>query len=267
MSAVDTITQAALFVQDPAMPGALSRKMMQKIVNVEYSYPPNVVLSPEVKDLLSKIFVKDPVTRIKIPQMLQHPWYVHHCVVMLPAVTQCLNHLTPMRCTWNVIEFEQVWIYSERQALPSIYRISWGAQEKDLSNPVYPSQNWCDSRSSAWWLINMRISQDGQCWGINFKICRIWIHLKARNLCMSKNITGCEKWSLKVAAQSKDSIWQGKLAWCFCTIIFELANSRFEILHFHMITQFALTAANATGWQEPSCQLRQRVCSKARRRS
>ena len=56
------------------MPGALSRKMMQKIVSVEYSYPPNVQLSPEVKAFLSKVFVKDPVTRMRVPQMLQHPW-------------------------------------------------------------------------------------------------------------------------------------------------------------------------------------------------
>lgn len=56
------------------MPGALSRKMMQKIVNVEYSYPPSIQLSPEVKDFLSKVFVKDPVTRLKVPQMMQHPW-------------------------------------------------------------------------------------------------------------------------------------------------------------------------------------------------
>lgn len=56
------------------MPGALSRKMMQKIVNVEYSYPPNIQLSKEVKDFLSKVFVKDPDVRLKVPQMMQHPW-------------------------------------------------------------------------------------------------------------------------------------------------------------------------------------------------
>ncbi len=56
------------------MPGALSRKMMQKIVNVEYSYPPSIPLSAEVKDFIGKVFVKDPVTRLKVQQMLQHPW-------------------------------------------------------------------------------------------------------------------------------------------------------------------------------------------------
>lgn len=67
------------------MPGALSRKMMQKIVNVEYTYPPNITVSAEVKDLLSKIFVKDPITRAKVSQMLQHPWYTFADPHNLPA--------------------------------------------------------------------------------------------------------------------------------------------------------------------------------------
>ena len=56
------------------MPGALSRKMMQKIVNVEYSFPPNIQLSRECKDFLGKVFVKDPRLRIKTLDMRRHPW-------------------------------------------------------------------------------------------------------------------------------------------------------------------------------------------------
>jgi serine/threonine protein kinase len=63
-----------LVLQDPVNPGALNRKMMQKIVNVEYTYPPNIHLSPEFKDLMARIFTKDPKSRIKIPEMSQHPW-------------------------------------------------------------------------------------------------------------------------------------------------------------------------------------------------
>ena len=57
------------------MPGALSRKMMQKIVNVEYSFPENIQVSPECKDFLSKIFQKDPKERIRTLEMRRHPWY------------------------------------------------------------------------------------------------------------------------------------------------------------------------------------------------
>ena len=52
---------AAATVQDPTVPNALSRKMMQRIVNVDYSFPPSCQPSPEARDLLSRIFVQDPV--------------------------------------------------------------------------------------------------------------------------------------------------------------------------------------------------------------
>lgn len=48
--------------------------MMQKIVNVDYSFPANVALSPEVKDFVGQIFVKDPKDRIKAAEMRKHPW-------------------------------------------------------------------------------------------------------------------------------------------------------------------------------------------------
>ena len=43
------------------MPNALSRKMMQRIVNVQYSYPPTVVVTAEARDLIGRIFCQDPV--------------------------------------------------------------------------------------------------------------------------------------------------------------------------------------------------------------
>ena len=43
------------------MPNALSRKMMQRIVNVQYDFPPSCQPSYEARDLLSRIFVQDPV--------------------------------------------------------------------------------------------------------------------------------------------------------------------------------------------------------------
>ena len=51
----------APLLQDPTVPNALSRKMMQRIVSVQYSYPPTVAVSPEARDLIGRIFVQDPV--------------------------------------------------------------------------------------------------------------------------------------------------------------------------------------------------------------
>ena len=43
------------------MPNALSRKMMQRIVSVQYAYPSTAQVSPEARDLIGRIFVQDPV--------------------------------------------------------------------------------------------------------------------------------------------------------------------------------------------------------------
>lgn len=59
---------------DPTVPNALTRKMMQRIVNVDYSFPPDVQITPECQDLVRRIFVPDPTQRIKIAAILQHPW-------------------------------------------------------------------------------------------------------------------------------------------------------------------------------------------------
>ena len=74
--------------QDPATPGALNRKMMQKIVNVEYTFPPNPELSRECKDFVSKIFTKDPKDRIRTAEMRRHPWFA----VDLPAPVISIIH-------------------------------------------------------------------------------------------------------------------------------------------------------------------------------
>ncbi|KAK9830491.1 hypothetical protein WJX72_012037 [[Myrmecia] bisecta] len=47
-------------MQDPAVPHALTRKMMQAIIGCQYGLPTNLKLTPEYKDLLAQIFVKTP---------------------------------------------------------------------------------------------------------------------------------------------------------------------------------------------------------------
>ncbi|KAK9790145.1 hypothetical protein WJX73_008499 [Symbiochloris irregularis] len=59
---------------DPAVPNALSRKMMQRIVNVQYEYPADHELSPEAQDLIKHIFVAEPAQRIQVDDILKHPW-------------------------------------------------------------------------------------------------------------------------------------------------------------------------------------------------
>ena len=62
-------------------------------MNADYVLPK--FLSPEAKDIISKIFITDPEKRIDIEGLKQHPWYKLH-----QPETQAYNHHT-MRRTVN----------------------------------------------------------------------------------------------------------------------------------------------------------------------
>ncbi|EIE22391.1 sulfur stress regulator [Coccomyxa subellipsoidea C-169] len=52
------------------------QKMIQRILKVEYEFPAHVKVSKECRDLLSNILVPDPASRITIPEIQRHPWYL-----------------------------------------------------------------------------------------------------------------------------------------------------------------------------------------------
>lgn len=41
------------------------------------SFPAKPSVSPAMKDLIAKMLCKDPVRRISLPQVMQHPWTTH----------------------------------------------------------------------------------------------------------------------------------------------------------------------------------------------
>lgn len=53
---------------------------------MQYSFPPGLILSEECRDLIKRIFVKDPRKRISISGIKQHIW----CRTMLPAELRVL---------------------------------------------------------------------------------------------------------------------------------------------------------------------------------
>lgn len=61
--------------EDPQDPKNF-RKTIQRIMGVRYSFPANVRLSKECLDMIEQIFVADPVKRISMAQLKQHPWYM-----------------------------------------------------------------------------------------------------------------------------------------------------------------------------------------------
>lgn len=66
--------------EDPDEPKNF-RRTIQRILNVQYSIPDYVHISPECCHLLSRIFVGDPAKRTTIPEITKHEWFTKN----LPA--------------------------------------------------------------------------------------------------------------------------------------------------------------------------------------
>ena len=60
------------------------RKTIMRIRGVQYAFPAALNLSEECKDLVKRIFVLDPVHRLNIAGIKQHPWFQRN----LPAELQ-----------------------------------------------------------------------------------------------------------------------------------------------------------------------------------
>ncbi|KAL0053253.1 hypothetical protein WJX82_003327 [Trebouxia sp. C0006] len=68
------------------------QKMIQRILQVEYEFPPHVKVSKECRDLLHKILVPDPAKRITVPEIQNHVWYKKD---LPPGVAEMNDNLPP----------------------------------------------------------------------------------------------------------------------------------------------------------------------------
>ncbi|KAH7284216.1 hypothetical protein KP509_34G043600 [Ceratopteris richardii] len=66
--------------EDPEDPRNF-RKTIQRIINVQYSIPEHISISPECRHLLSQIFVGNPAQRITMAEIKAHGWFLKN----LPA--------------------------------------------------------------------------------------------------------------------------------------------------------------------------------------
>lgn len=66
--------------EDPEEPKDF-RKMIQRILSVQYTIPESINITPECRHLISRIFVQDPEARITIPEIKRHEWFLRN----LPA--------------------------------------------------------------------------------------------------------------------------------------------------------------------------------------
>ena len=68
-----------LDITNPVHPGRA-----QKIVTADFSFPPGVGVSEEVRDLLQRIFVVNAAHRLNLEGIKAHPWFLRN----LPAELQ-----------------------------------------------------------------------------------------------------------------------------------------------------------------------------------
>jgi serine/threonine-protein kinase SRK2 len=68
------------------------QKMIQRILRVEYEFPPHVRVSRECKDLLKNILVPDPASRYTVEDIQRHPWYLKD---LPPGVKEMNDNLPP----------------------------------------------------------------------------------------------------------------------------------------------------------------------------
>jgi hypothetical protein len=58
-------------------------RVLQRILAVKYSIPPQLRISAECQDLLARIFVAAPAQRITLPEIKRHPWFLKNLPVEL----------------------------------------------------------------------------------------------------------------------------------------------------------------------------------------
>ncbi|MBA0590497.1 serine/threonine-protein kinase SRK2I [Gossypium raimondii] len=77
--------------EDPDEPKDI-RRTIQRIINVQYSIPDFVQVSPECQHLISRIFVADPTARITIPEIKNHAWFLRNLPADLMDENTMGNH-------------------------------------------------------------------------------------------------------------------------------------------------------------------------------
>ncbi|XP_068640398.1 serine/threonine-protein kinase Aurora-3-like [Aristolochia californica] len=62
----------------PPFEAESQRNTFQRIMHIDLSFPSSPQVSTEVKDLISRLLVKDPAKRLPLQKILEHPWIVEN---------------------------------------------------------------------------------------------------------------------------------------------------------------------------------------------
>jgi serine/threonine-protein kinase SRK2 len=93
--------------EDPEDPKNF-RKTIQKIMGAQYAVPDYVHISPECRDLLSRIFVVEPNLRITIPQIKSHPWFLKNLPIDIMDDDGSVSYEEPDQPMQNMNDIMQI---------------------------------------------------------------------------------------------------------------------------------------------------------------
>ncbi|CAN0865124.1 Serine/threonine-protein kinase SAPK7 [Linum grandiflorum] len=110
------------------------RKTIQKIMAVQYKIPDYVHISQECRHLLSRLFVANPLKRISIKEIKNHPWFLKNLPKELSETAQAMYYKrgdAPGFCVQSVEDVMKI-VSEARQKPTSVTPVKgfgWGGDE------------------------------------------------------------------------------------------------------------------------------------------
>ncbi|XP_065876002.1 serine/threonine-protein kinase SAPK7 [Euphorbia lathyris] len=111
------------------------RKTIQRIMAVQYKIPDYVHVSQECRHLLSRIFVANPLRRISIKEIKNHPWFLKNLPKELKEAGQA-SHYQRDNPSYSVQSVEEIMkIVSEARSRPTssvaVKGFGWGTEDEE----------------------------------------------------------------------------------------------------------------------------------------
>ncbi|CAK8578685.1 unnamed protein product [Lathyrus sativus] len=95
------------------------KKIMNQIMLVQYKIPDTVHMSQDCRNLLSRIFVANPMKRISMREIKSHPWFLENLPKEATKEDEDVNYIkeNPITCLQSIEEIMN--IVDEAKAIPS----------------------------------------------------------------------------------------------------------------------------------------------------
>ncbi|TYK27335.1 serine/threonine-protein kinase SRK2G-like isoform X1 [Cucumis melo var. makuwa] len=111
------------------------RKLIQRIMSVQYKIPDHVYVSQNCRHLLSRIFVQNPSRRISVKEIKSHPWFLKNLPRELTESAQAIYYNSD-NPSFSVQSFDEIMkiLGEAKKPLPPLTiakAFRWGIEEED----------------------------------------------------------------------------------------------------------------------------------------